>query len=74
MNIKKKEYYQLSSDAEKMGKNLMNLEKKYEQGKTSLKVIEKDSKNFASIKMSVEVVREQYKTAVVRYYIFKKNS
>lgn len=65
MNIKKKEYYQLSEEAENMGKNLMSLEKKYEQGKTSLKEIEKDSKSFADMKMSIEVVREQYKTAVV---------
>jgi hypothetical protein len=65
MNIKKKHYYKLSEDAEKMGVTLMNLEKKYEKGKTSLKEIQKNSNNFAELKMSVELVREQYKTSVV---------
>ena len=69
MNIKKKHYYKLSEDAEKMGIVLMNLEKKYEDGKTTLKEIERSSKNFAELKMSVELVREQYKTSVVMQYI-----
>jgi phage shock protein A len=73
MNIKKKHYYKLSENAEKMGGQLMNLEKKYEKGKTTLKEIEKNSKSFAELKMSVELVREQYKTSVVNPFIFMES-
>lgn len=65
MNIKKKEYYNQSERAEVMGKSLAGLEKKYEAGKTSLKEIQKNSRMFAELKMSIELSREQYKTAVV---------
>lgn len=65
MKVKKKEYFKISENAEKMGMDLMRLEQRYEQGKTSLKEIERNSKNFAHMKMNVEVVREQYKSAVV---------
>lgn len=65
MKAKKKEYFKVSQSAEKMGLELMHLEKRYEQGKASLREIERNSKSFAQVKMNVEVVREQYKAAVV---------
>jgi hypothetical protein len=71
MNIKKKEYYNLSEKAESMGKSLMNLEKKYESGKTTLKEIERNSRSFAELKMSIELSREQYKAAVVGTLFFE---
>ena len=74
MKIKKKEYFKASENAEKMGLDLMKLEKRYEQGKTSLKEIERNSRSFAQVKMNVELVREQYKASVVNPFITSGSS
>ena len=69
MEESKQNYFIMSENTERMGSNLELLEKRYEKGQANLKELQRDSKNFADLKIETELAREHYRTAVVIYII-----